>query len=201
MKTDPLWEPIPGETPIDDVSGLLLLEVGTRRQLNQAEAENIGIAASKYLIGRLSDEDAPFTFDWVFGLHKEMFGRVWAWAGKPRTYNLNLGCAFYDVEAQVLDLIQTIPYWGKGPYSLIEDAALLHYRAVKIHPFINGNGRWSRMLANIWQRKHGAKPTIWPEPLIGEVSPIRAEYIVAIQAADRNEYRHLIELHKRYTPD
>jgi Fic-DOC domain mobile mystery protein B len=202
MKTDPGWEPIPGETPIDDVSGLLLPDVGTRRQLNQVEAENIAIAATKYLVGRLTDEEAPFTFDWLFQLHKEMFGRVWAWAGKPRTHDLNLGCPSYDVEAQIMDLVRTIPYWGKGdPYPLIEDAALLHYRAVKIHPFVNGNGMWSRMLANIWLRKHGAKPTMWPEPQIGDVSPIRAEYIAAIQAADRNEYGPLNELHRKFTWD
>jgi hypothetical protein len=117
MKTDPGWEPIPGETPIDDVSGLLVPEIGTRRQLNQAEAENIALAAAKYLVGRLTETDAPFTFDWVFALHAEMFGRVWAWAGKPRTFNLNLGCPAHDVEANVLSLIQDISFWGKGPYS------------------------------------------------------------------------------------
>jgi Fic-DOC domain mobile mystery protein B len=198
MKTDPGWEPIPDETPIDDVSGLLAAGIGTRRQLNQAEAENIAVAASKYLVGRLSEKDAPFTFDWLFELHKEMFGQVWAWAGKARTCNLNLGSNFYDVEAHVLDLVDTIPYWGKGPYSLIEDAALLHYRAVKIHPFINGNGRWSRMLANIWLRRHGALPILWPEPQMGAVSPVRTAYIEAIQAADRNDHRQLVELHRQY---
>ena len=70
---------------------------------------------------------------------------------------------------------------------------------VKIHPFINDNGRWFRMLANPWLRKHGAKPTLWPEPLIGDVSPIRSEYIEAIQAADRNDHRPLIELHRQNT--
>jgi hypothetical protein len=40
MKTDAGGNPIPGETPIDDVSGLLLLHVGTRKQLNQVEEEN-----------------------------------------------------------------------------------------------------------------------------------------------------------------
>jgi fido (protein-threonine AMPylation protein) len=130
-----------------------------------------------------------------------MFGNVWKWAGKPRTCNLNLGCPYYDVEAQVLDLVQTIPFWGKNPSQLIEDAALLHYRAVKIHPFLNGNGRWSRMLANIWLRKHSAKPIMWPEPLIGEVSPIRNDYLEAIQAADRNEYRLLNELHRKYAQE
>jgi Fic-DOC domain mobile mystery protein B len=199
MKIDPGWASVSGETPIDDVSGLLLPNVGTRRQLNQAEAENITVAASKYLVGRLTDKDAPFTFDWFFQLHEEMFGRVWRWAGKPRTHDLNIGCAFYDVEAQVLDLVHTLPHWGKGdPYPLIEDAALLHHRAVKIHPFTNGNGRWSRMLTNIWLRKHGAKPIMWPEPEIGDESPIRDEYLKAVQAADQLDLKPLFDLHRRY---
>jgi Fic-DOC domain mobile mystery protein B len=201
MKIQPGWDQIlPGETPIDDVSGLLMEGIGTRRQLNQVEAENIAIAAAKYLVGRLTSDDAPLTFDWVFGVHKEMFGQVWSWAGKPRDHDLNLGCRFYEVEAQVLNLVGDISFWGKGTYSLIEDAALLHYRAVKIHPFINGNGRWARMLANIWLRKHEAHPTMWPEPQMGEVSPIRSAYIEAIQAADRLEYGPLVELHRQHTP-
>lgn len=168
---------------------------------NQVEAENITLAAAKYLVGHLTDKVALFTFDWSFKLHEEMFGNVWKWAGKARMCDLNLGCPFYGVEAQVLDLAKTIPYWGKNPNQFIEDAALLHYRAVKIHPFLNGNGRWSLMLANIWLRKHGAKPIVWPEQLIGEVSPVRNEYLEAIQATDRNEYRLLNELHRRYAQE
>lgn len=199
MKTDPGWIPIPDESPIDDISGLLVKGIGTRRQLNQVEAENITLAAAKYLVGRLSPADAPFTFDWLFDLHKEMFGNVWGWAGKPRTHDTNLGCPFYDVEAQVMNLVADLEYWGKDPSRLIDDAALLHYRAVKIHPFANGNGRWSRMLSNIWLRKHGTRPTVWPEPQIGEVSPIRTAYIDAIKAADANNFGPLIALHKQYT--
>lgn len=198
MKTDPGWESVPDETPIDDVSGLLVAGIGTRRQLNQAEAENIAVAASKYLVGRLSAADAPFTFDWLFELHREMFGRVWAWAGKPRTCDLNLGCRAHDVEPQVWSLAQDIPYWGREPSRLIEDAALLHHRAVKIHPFLNGNGRWARMLANVWLRRHGARPVLWPEPQMGTVSPIREAYIAAVRAADRNDLRPLADLHRQY---
>lgn len=198
MKTDPGWPLVPGETPIDDVSGLLVPNVGTRRQLNQIEAENVTLAAAKYLVGELTEADAPFTFDWLFALHREMFGNVWGWAGKPRTCDLNIGCPAYDVEPQVLNLVADLAYWGNQPDKLISDAALLHYRAVKIHPFLNGNGRWARMLANVWRRRHGARPIVWPEPLIGEVSPIRAEYIAAIQTADRNDLRPLVALHERF---
>lgn len=198
MTNDPGWVPTPGETPIDDVSGLLLPGVGTRRQLNQAEAENVAVAASKYLVGRITERDAPFTFDWMFGLHREMFGRVWAWAGKPRTVGLNLGCPAHDVEAQVWDLAQCIAYFGGDPARRIEDAALVHYRAVKIHPFLNGNGRWSRMLANVWLHRYGEPPVVWPEPDLGETSPIRGAYLDALRAADRNDHRPLVELHRRY---
>jgi Fic-DOC domain mobile mystery protein B len=199
MKINPGWPLVSGESPIDDISGLLVKDIGTR-QLNQVEAENITLAAVKYLVGRLEPDDAPFTFDWFFELHREMFGNVWAWAGKPRTCDVNLGCPFHEIEPQVMNLVADLEYWGKDPATLIDDAALLHFRAVKIHPFLNGNGRWSRMLANVWLRKHGARPTVWPEPQLGETSPIREAYISAIQAADRMDYAPLVELHKQHTP-
>ena len=162
MTIERIWEPIPGETPIDDVSGLLVHGISTRRQLNQVEAENIAAAFAKYLVGRLLQEEAPFTFAWMFDVHKEMFGKVWSWAGTPRKCDLNLGVPWPQVEEQVLDLVQTIPYWHEMP--VLEQTARLHHRAVKIHPFLNGNGRWSRLLANIWLRLHGERPTEWPSP-------------------------------------
>jgi Fic family protein len=103
------------------------------------------------------------------------------------------------VGAHLLDLVRDLEYWGKGEkYPIIEDAAMLHYRAVKIHPFKNGNGRWSRMLANIWLHKLGEKLILWPEPTMGEASPIRDEYIAAIKAADQNKFVLFNELHRRY---
>jgi Fic family protein len=46
-------------------------------------------------------------------------------------------------------------------FNTIEISARLHYRAVVIHPFLNGNGRWSRMLANIYLKQNELKPTKW----------------------------------------
>ena len=64
----------------------------------------------------------------------------------------------------------------------------LHYRAVGIHPFPNGNGRWARMLANIWLRRHGHPITEWPEETIGSVSVIRKEeHLTAIRAYDEGD--------------
>lgn len=89
-------------------------------------------------------------------------------------------------------------HWKDDP--LIRQAAMLHHKAVQIHPFLNGNGRWSRLLANIWIARNGGTPTKWPEEMVGTVSPIRDEYLKAIQAADQGEYDALAQLHERYTP-
>jgi hypothetical protein len=69
--------PIPGETPIDDVSGLKIAGITTRAELNIFEAQNIEKVAAKYLIIRPAARRAPFTDEWVLNLHKKclaMFG-------------------------------------------------------------------------------------------------------------------------------
>ena len=71
-------------------------------------------------------------------------------------------------------------------------------QAVWIHPFMNGNGRWARLLSNIWLRLHKAPVVLWPEEGIGQESPIRNEYIKALQDADRGECGPLVTLHKQH---
>jgi Fic family protein len=82
--------------------------------------------------------------------------------------------------------------------NLIEQAARLHHRAVFIHPFLNGNGRWARMLANIYLKQRKEPLTLWPNETIGESSIIRQQYLDAIRAADCGDYRKLIQLHVQY---
>ena len=82
--------------------------------------------------------------------------------------------------------------------SLLEQAARLHYRAVWIHPFKNGNGRWARLLANIWLRLHGSPIVLWPDESIGQESIIRNEYIKALKFADQGDFGPLLALHNRH---
>jgi Fic family protein len=70
---------------------------------------------------------------------------------------------------------------------------------VQIHPFLNGNGRWSRMLANIWLRRNRRSITEWPDQVIGRESPVRCEYLQAMRAADEGDYKLLFELYRRFT--
>jgi Fic-DOC domain mobile mystery protein B len=156
------WEILQGETPID-VSGLKRKGLSTRAELNRAEAENIRKVVVKYLAAKPSRRSAPFTLTWAKRLHKEMFGDVWKWAGDFRQENLNLAPDWHQIPMQVQALLDDLVCWQEQGDSLLEQAARLHHRAVWIHPFSNGNGRWARMLANIWLKRHGNSIIEWPE--------------------------------------
>jgi Fic-DOC domain mobile mystery protein B len=189
------WRPIAGETPIDP-SGLKDRSITTRNELNRAEALNIKKAFVKYLAAVPTKRIVPFDYAWLRRLHKEMYGDVWKWAGLPRQGDVNLGVPWPQVSAQVLALAHDLPQWGDT--SLIEQAVRIHYRAVWIHPFWNGNGRWARLLANIWLRLHKAPLVVRPEEGIGHESSIRNDYLKALRAADDGDFSSLLALHRQY---
>jgi Fic-DOC domain mobile mystery protein B len=194
------WKPIAGETPIEDISGLKPKGVATRAQLNDVEARNIRKAVMRYLVAKPSRRQAPFTLEWCCTLHRQMFGEVWRWAGARRTIELNLGVPPHRIDIDLRILMDDLSLWREsGQMDVIEQVARLHHRAVAIHPFINGNGRWSRLLANIFLKQAGSNLTLWPEQTVGTVSIIRDEYLAAVRSADRGDYGPLIALHRRYT--
>ena len=61
------------------------------RYIYVAEAKNIVVATIKYLSAAPSKKIAPFSHEWLPGLHKEMFGNVWDWAGKFGQVELSIG--------------------------------------------------------------------------------------------------------------
>lgn len=195
------WETLPGETPIEDISGLKLRAVQTRKQLAIVEAENVRKAVLKYLAAKPSRRIAPFDLAWSLKLHEEMFGDVWEWAGCPRQMDLNLGVPWHQVQTALTNVLHDLNLGEQHWPDVVEQAARLHHRVVQVHPFQNGNGRWARMMANIWLRIHDVPITVWPEETIGAVSIIRDEYLEAIRGADEGRFELLIELHRRFSDD
>lgn len=124
-----------------------------------------------------------------------MFGDVWDWAGKIRSTELNFGVKAYLVNTELKKLSDDLLYWQKNAsFDPIEIAARLHHRAVAIHPFLNGNGRWSRILANIYLKQNKLEPTKWNEDLLAKDNMHRDDYIQALKKADKNNYAPLIQL-------
>ena len=193
------WDSIEGETPIDPSSLKEPGSISTRSELAAAEAANINKTVLRYLAARPSRKTAPFDYEWLLQLHREMFGDVWLWAGRPRTSDLNLGVPHAQIVEQLASLADDLHSWSSFGHELAVQAAWLHHRAVRIHPFLNGNGRWARLLSNIWLRRNNAPLVYWPDPLIGNVSTVRVEYLAAIKAADAGNDAPLLGLHERFT--
>lgn len=86
-------------------------------------------------------------------------------AGKYRTENVIIsGASHIPPDAIVVpELMEKLIYrydeW-KEKYHPIVVAALLHAEFVKIHPFIDGNGRTARLLMNFEAMKNGYPPII-----------------------------------------
>ena len=192
---------LPGETPITDISGLIPKHVRTVRDLGLVEIGNTVEAIAKYLSRKPTRRMAPFTRKWMLRVHKEMFGEVWSWAGQVRTTELNIGVAAYRVVPEMEGLAQDIAGWANHAADPMEQSARIHHRTVQIHPFLNGNGRWARLLGQIWQFQKMGFYAEWPEAQMWEeVSPLRGEYIGALKEADRGNLEPLLDLQQRFTP-
>ena len=192
-------KPIDDATPLDDISGLKLPndKTYTLKEIYIAEATNIAAATIKYLSAPPSKKAAPFSYEWLSKLHEEMFGNVWDWAGKFRQVELSIGIKAYQVPTALKELTKDIEFWNEHTtFDIYETATRIHHRAVQIHPYKNGNGRWSRMLANIYLRQNGSMPVKWQEDLLSKENPKRDEYIQALKNADNGNYSSLINMHK-----
>ncbi|MFZ4723562.1 MAG: mobile mystery protein B [Phycisphaerales bacterium] len=190
-----------GETPLPDLSGLKLRHIQTRSQLDAAEIANIQSALLRYMTRPPSARDAPFDVPWLLRLHRQMFGEVWAWAGTTRRHGTNIGVEPMHIHLRLHDLCADLHAWRQAQMPLLEQGARLHHRAVSIHPFANGNGRWSRLLANIWLLRHSRRVVRWPETVIGCESSLRSEYLRAVRAADRGDLDPLIAMHAAHEAD
>ena len=195
-----VWQAILGETPIDP-SYLRDRSITNRAELCKAEGISISKAHVKYLTSTPTKRRAPFDYKWLLNLHKEMYSKVWKWAGQLRQVDLNIGISWPLISEQIFALTQDLPAWIESDMSVLEQAVRFHHRAVIIHPFHNGNGRWARLAANIWLKLHETSIIIWPEGVIGQESPIRKEYIQALKTADEGNYDPLIALHNQFQGD
>lgn len=191
------WDAAPdGETPLlpDAKEGLRDPGIRTLQQLSVAELRNNHAAATKYLASRPNKRTAPFTFEWMLELHREMFGDVWEWAGTIRPRELNIGSPPFAIAQHLAELAEDAGHWATSRGDVIEEAMQLHFRTVKIHPFFNGNGRWSRLLADIWLRQRRRRPVNWPRDLATEASEVRSEYLRCIRLADTGNTMPLYDL-------
>src|ERR1019366_126254 len=127
-------------------------------------------------------------------LHRRMFNRVWRWAGKYRTSERNLGIEHYRIEPELRQILDDARYWvEQGSYPPDELAVRFHQRLVVVHPFPNGNGRWSRLAAEVLNVRLGGARFTWGRVHLRTAGDVRRGYISALHAADGHDLAPLID--------
>jgi Fic-DOC domain mobile mystery protein B len=178
-------------TPLtpEEKRGLLPAYITFRRELNQAEQENIA-RGQDWALSRRRD---LLTEKFVKALHGRMLGDVWRWAGKFRTSERNLGIVYYEIPMAVRGLLDDTKTWIEyQSYPPDEIAVRFHHRLVQIHPFPNGNGRHSRLMADLLVMQLGRERFTWGSANLQNAADVRTGYIEALKTADNHDIAPLL---------
>ncbi|XP_006204808.1 protein adenylyltransferase FICD [Vicugna pacos] len=147
----------------------------------EEQNEVIGMhAAMKYVNATLVSRLGSVSISDVLEIHRRVLGYVDpVEAGRFRTTQVLVGHHVpphpQDVEKQMQEFIQWLNSEDATSLHPVEFAALAHYKLVYIHPFIDGNGRTSRLLMNLILMQAGYPP-------------------ITVRKEQRSEYYHVLEV-------
>lgn len=196
---DPIFIEPEGATPLgpDEMDGLIPTWVATRNDLNTVEHDNI-TEAMVWAIGKKWTADLLLSSDSICDLHRRMFCDVWKWAGTLRQRVTTIGVPPAQISVQLHNLLADVRAQVDSvdvcPWSVDEIAVRFHHRLVLIHPFPNGNGRHSRLAADLLAVSLGERRFTWGGANLASTVETRAEYMSALRRADVSfEYGPLLE--------
>ena len=184
-----------GQTPLDEdeKEGLLIPTITIRKELDEFEQQNIEEAV-QWSILRKFRQDEVLTEGFLRSLHKKMYGNVWSWAGEFRKTNKNIGVDKWMIGQALGSLLDDVTYWIQNKvYTPDEIAIRCKHRVVSIHCFSNGNGRHSRLMADILVEKvFGREVFTWGTSSLTKMGQARQAYLKAVRAADNGDYSLLL---------
>ena len=188
-------EYIDGQTPLDEEEkeGLLIPTIATHGELDEFEQQNIEQAV-QWTLGRSFKPDTVFSEKFVRMVHERMYADVWAWAGEFRKTNKNIGIDKWKILTELRYLLDDVRYWHENnTYPPDEIAVRFKHRIVSIHCFANGNGRHSRLMADIIIEKIYQLPVFtWGAANLSSAGDARAAYLRAVKTADKGDYSLLL---------
>ena len=189
-------EYIEGQTPLDEdeKEGLLIKTISTRGELDEFEQANIQ-QAIVWTISNNFTRNEILTENFILLVHKKMFEEVWKWAGSKRKSDKNIGVDKFQISIEIKNLLDDCSFWiDKKIFEPDEIAIRFSHRLVKIHVFPNGNGRHSRLIADILISNLFNKPVFtWGRSDLSKSEEIRKKYLNAIYSADKGILQSLID--------
>lgn len=183
-------EYIAGQTPLDEdeKEGILIKTISSRGDLDEFEQYNIENAvqwtlSSKFNLDKILEEK------FIMEVHKRMFGEVWSWAGEFRKSNKNIGVDKFQISIELKKLLDDCNFWIDNKTFEPEEISIrFKHRLVSIHLFPNGNGRHSRLYADILISHGFGQPVFtWGSRNIARAGDARLEYLQALHVGDNGE--------------
>jgi len=185
-----------GQTPLSEKEkeGLLIPNISTRGELDEFEQLNIE-EAILWSLKRNFKKKNLFTEAFICELHKRMYGNVWAWAGEFRKTNKNIGVDKWQIATDLSVLLGNVQFWNANNiFGSDETAIRFKHRLVSIHCFANGNGRHSRLMADIIIEHCFKLPHFtWGSAITAIPGDTRRRYLNALKSADKGEIEPLIK--------
>lgn len=111
--------------------------------------------------------EGPLTWAHLSAWHRLWLGSLYDWAGEQRSVNMSKGDFHFAVAGQIPSLlnkfernylVKLAPCAGMEESALVDAIAVVHVEFILIHPFREGNGRLSRLLADVMAVQAGYEP-------------------------------------------
>ncbi len=95
--------------------------------------------------------DSILCAGFVQDLHRQLYGKIWSWGGEFRKHNTNIGVDWYQIAVELRTTLDDVLYrWNEtDDWTPRELGVAAHAATVRIHPFVDGNGRSTRLLADL----------------------------------------------------
>ena len=185
-----------GQTPLteEEKDGLKIKTITTHGELDEHEQRNIEKAIEWTIHNKFSTNQI-LSEEFIRELHRKMFSEVWSWAGSFRQSEKNIGVPWITVQIELRGLIDDTKYWiENSTYPPDELAIRFKHRLVNIHCFPNGNGRHSRIMADIITESIFKNEIFsWHHSNMVKAGEVRTKYIAAIREGDKGNIEPLIK--------
>lgn len=142
-----------------------LLGITSPEEMNEVE---LGLLVQLYEAVLVEDlPDRALTAEDLKTWHRRWLGNVYSWAGQERSVNMEKAGFMFAPAAQVPRLMALLekdclerwtPCRDLNSDELVEAIAVTHVELILVHPFREGNGRLSRLLADVMAVQAGRDP-------------------------------------------
>ncbi|MFT4163760.1 MAG: Fic family protein [Microlunatus sp.] len=87
----------------------------------------------------------------VRDLHRRLYAPIWEWGGRQRSLETNIGIPPEHIAVEMRNALDNLSYqWDHRTGITARTLGIAaHAALVRIHPFVDGNGRVTRLLADL----------------------------------------------------